>query len=126
MSRASKSRRSDKSGAAVLLAGVVLLVSAHAIAAEPTTLSPQQARGKQVYNGLCVFCHAPGLWGTTTLAKRMDKQHAVLDGRTDLAPATIRVAVRVGIGSMPPLRKTEVSDSDLDAVTAYLTRDRGH
>jgi hypothetical protein len=32
------------------------------------------------------------------------------------------VAVRVGIGSMPPLRKTEVSDSDLDAVIAYLTR----
>jgi len=107
--------------AAAFLACLVL-VSTRVIAAEPTTLSSQQARGKQVYNGLCVFCHAAGLWGTTTLAKRMDKQHAVLDGRTDLAPATIRVAVRVGIGSMPPLRKTEVSDSDLDAVIAYLTR----
>jgi len=107
--------------AAALLACVVLM-STRVVAAEPTALTPQQTRGGQVYNGLCVFCHAPGLWGTTTLAKRMDKQHAVLDGRTDLASATIRVAVRVGIGSMPPLRKTEVSDSDLDAVIAYLTR----
>jgi cytochrome c5 len=104
----------------------LLMASARVLAAEPAALSPQQEHGKKVYNGLCVFCHAPGLWGTTTLAKRMDKQHAVLDGRTDLAPATIRVAVRVGIGSMPPLRKTEVTDSDLDAVIAYLTRAGGN
>jgi cytochrome c5 len=109
---------------AALLACLVV-TSARVLAAEPAALAPQQEHGKKVYNGLCVFCHAPGLWGTTTLAKRMDKQHAVLDGRTDLAPATIRVAVRVGIGSMPPLRKTEVTDSDLDAVIAYLTRAGG-
>jgi hypothetical protein len=47
---------------------------------------------------------------------------AVLDQRSDLVPEFIEVIVRQGISFMPQFRKTEVSDADLQALTAYLTR----
>jgi hypothetical protein len=47
----------------------------------------------------------------------------VLDERTDLVPEFIEVIVRQGISFMPQFRKTEVSDADLEALSAYLTRD---
>jgi mono/diheme cytochrome c family protein len=34
------------------------------------------------------------------------------------------VIVRNGITVMPPFRKTEVTDAQLDAIVAYLTRPR--
>jgi (+)-pinoresinol hydroxylase len=64
------------------------------------------------------------VWGTNRLARRIDKDHAVLENRTDLTAAGIRAVVRAGVGSMPPLRRTEISDADLDAIAAYLTRQR--
>jgi (+)-pinoresinol hydroxylase len=54
----------------------------------------------------------------------MDKEKAVLENRTDLSAALVQTVVRTGIGSMPPLRKSELSDADLAAVAAYLTRAR--
>jgi (+)-pinoresinol hydroxylase len=87
-------------------------------------LTPVQAHGKQAYDHICIYCHAPGVWGANSLARRMDKEHAVLENRTDLTAAGIRAVVRTGIGSMPPLRRTELSDADVDAIAAYLTRPR--
>ena len=87
-------------------------------------LTPAQAKGKQVYDHICIYCHSPGVWGTNRLARRMDKEHAVLENRTDLTAAGIRAVVRMGVGSMPPLRRTELSDTDVDAIAAYLTRPR--
>lgn len=85
-------------------------------------LTALQAKGKQAYDHICIYCHAPGVWGTNRLARRMDKEHAVLENRTDLTAAGIRAVVRMGIGSMPPLRRTELADADVDAIAAYLTR----
>jgi mono/diheme cytochrome c family protein len=82
----------------------------------------QEQQGKRLFNHTCVYCHGPGVWGTNRLAKRLDKEHALLENRTDLAPEGIRAIVRNGIGSMPPLRKTELSDADVEAIAAYLTR----
>lgn len=95
---------------------LVLLLAAEAAFAE------QEQQGKRVFDHICVYCHGPGVWGTNRLAKRYDKDHALLESRTDLSPQAIRTIVRVGVGSMPPMRRTEVSDADLDAVAAYLTR----
>ena len=100
----------------------LLCLSGSAWAAEP--LTPAQAKGKQAYDHICIYCHSPGVWGTNRLARRMDKEHAVLENRTDLTAAGIRAVVRTGIGSMPPLRRTELSDADVDAIAAYLTRAR--
>jgi len=90
--------------------------------ADDAALTSQQEQGKRAYDHICVYCHSPGVWGTNRLSKRMDKEHAVLENRTDLSAAVIQTVVRTGIGSMPPLRKSELSDADLAAVAAYLTR----
>ena len=97
------------------------LATSLASANEPL-LTPQQQQGKSLYNHICVYCHSPGVWGTNRLSKRMDKEHAVLENRTDLSAGAIQTIVRTGIGSMPPLRKSELSDTDVSAIAAYLTR----
>jgi (+)-pinoresinol hydroxylase len=98
----------------IALTLVLLLTAGSALADED--------QGKRVFGHICVHCHGPGFWGTNRLAKRYDKDHALLESRTDLSAQAIRTIVRTGVGSMPPMRRTEVSDADLDAVAAYLTR----
>jgi cytochrome c5 len=98
------------------------MVGTATAAAENATLSAQEQAGKRLYDHTCIYCHGPGVWGTNRLAKRMDKEHAILENRTDLAAGAIEAIVRNGIGSMPPLRKTELSDADVAAIAAYLTR----
>jgi mono/diheme cytochrome c family protein len=104
------------------LAILTLALAAGLVNADDAALTPQQEQGRRAYNHICVYCHSPGVWGTNRLAKRMDKDHAVLENRTDLSAEVIQTVVRTGIGSMPPLRKSELSDADLAAVAAYLTR----
>jgi mono/diheme cytochrome c family protein len=45
---------------------------------------------------------------------------AILEQRSDLRPDYIKMAVRKGVSFMPSFRKTEISDSDLALVAAYL------
>jgi cytochrome c5 len=104
------------------LAILTLALASTVASADDIALTLQQEQGKRTYNHICVYCHSPGVWGTNRLSKRMDKEHAVLENRTDLSAAVIQTVVRTGIGSMPPLRKSELSDADLAAVAAYLTR----
>ena len=93
-----------------------------AFATAEAVLSAQEQEGKHLYDRTCIYCHGPGLWATNRIAKRLDKDHALLENRTDLSAEGIRAIVRSGVGSMPPLRKTELSDADVDAIAAYLTR----
>ena len=84
-------------------------------------------KGRDVYQYWCAACHGRGnrFPGTTALqAKYGGKVPGVLDDRTDLTPAAVRLFVRRGTSIMPFFRKTEVSDADLDALAAYLTRPR--
>jgi len=91
-------------------------------------------QGKAVFDQWCIGCHGPlpgmgrfppaGSYRLQQLYK--DTKPALLEERNDLAPELIRVAVRHGLPIMPPLRKTEVSDAELDAVIAYLTRNKGN
>lgn len=88
--------------------------------------SPSVQNGKAVYETWCVHCHgeaAPGpLPGTSALEIRYNGAlPAVLTDRTDLAPEYIRTVVRNGLFSMPRSRKTEISDSELEDIVAYLT-----
>jgi (+)-pinoresinol hydroxylase len=106
----------------VSLAILTLALHASVASADEPSLTPQQQQGKRLYDHLCVYCHSPGVWGTNRLSKRMDKEHAVLENRTDLSAGAIQTIVRTGIGSMPPLRKSELSDTDVSAIAAYLTR----
>lgn len=56
------------------------------------------------------------------MAKYQGTLPPLLEERTDMSPELIRTFVRNGITIMPFFRKTDVSDTDLDALVAYLIR----
>jgi mono/diheme cytochrome c family protein len=83
------------------------------------------AQGEQVYARWCVHCHAAGRGnpGTESLqVKYRGNVPAVLLERTDLTPEAVKQFVRQGILSMPPFRKTEITDAELAALAAYMTK----
>jgi len=90
------------------------------------TVSGQgQPRGYVEYQKYCSACHGEGVGKPGTLAlqaKYKGALPALLDKRTDLTPALIKMYVRNGVTVMPIFRKTEISDAELDAIAAYLTR----
>jgi mono/diheme cytochrome c family protein len=80
-------------------------------------------RGGQVFENWCAPCHAPGPRhpGTQALESLYKgAKPAALEQRTDLVPELTRSFVRTGVSVMPPFRKTEISDVDLEALAAYL------
>ena len=82
-------------------------------------------QGKAVYQSWCSPCHAggPNHPGTAALETKYEgKIPAVLEERTGLTPEFVRFYVRNGISIMPFFRKVEISDADLDAIGAYLSR----
>jgi mono/diheme cytochrome c family protein len=93
-------------------------------------------RGEEIYQARCNLCHgrvakdvAPGpgaqMSGTRALATKYGgKKPAVLEDRTDLSANVVKYYVRHGAGIMPFFRKTEVSDAELDAMAAYLSRSK--
>lgn len=103
---------------------LLLLIGAGvATAAEPgAALTPRQEQGRKLYNGSCVYCHGPNVWGTFTLGRRLGADHALLEQRTDLVGPYVKTVIRAGLGSMPAFRRTELTDADVDAIVDYLTR----
>ena len=95
---------------------------------------PLIRRGQEVFQARCNLCHGSltkdagpgtGAWmaGTQALEARYGgKKPAMLEARMDLTPELVRFYVRHGSGIMPFFRKTEISDADLDALGAYLSR----
>jgi (+)-pinoresinol hydroxylase len=84
-----------------------------------------QPRGYVEYTKFCSMCHGAGLGKPGTLAlqaKYKGSVPALLDQRTDLKAPLVKAYVRNGLSVMPIFRKTEISDADLDAIAAYLTR----
>lgn len=92
-----------------------------------TTIAPApgEPQGYVQFQRACSVCHGsgPAKPGTRALrAKYRNKLPALLEQRTDLTPVYVKFIVRHGVSVMPPFRKTELSDSDLDAIAAYLAR----
>jgi (+)-pinoresinol hydroxylase len=100
--------------------------------ADPALTEPLIRRGKAVFDGHCRTCHGAassaasrGFYpGTYALELRYKgKLPAALEQRTDLSAERVAAVVRHGGGGfMPPLRPTELSDDELKAVAAYLSR----
>jgi mono/diheme cytochrome c family protein len=91
------------------------------LAAEP---APTPS-GEAVYKRWCTHCHSAGRGnpGTESLqVKYGGKLPAVLLDRTDLSPQVVATFVRTGVLSMPPFRKTEVTDAELKVVAAYVAQ----
>ena len=106
---------------------LALLVLAGPVAAAQDAATV--ANGKALFTRLCAACHGADrsdqgramLPGTDALRIKYKGQlPALLERRTDLTPDVIRTFVRRGTWSMPPLRKTEISDTEIDAVSAYI------
>lgn len=112
------------------LLAVTVLACGAAWAGDAPQAADQVTVGRRVYDKWCVECHGPGpgfmgrpLTGTEALeAKYEGKLPPVLDQRTDLTPAFVNYFVRNGISLMPFFRRTEISDDDLAALGAYLSR----
>ena len=107
-----------------LLAGAMLgaLTSVHA---QTTAVE----LGKAKFEHTCAPCHAAGpgddgramLPGTDALRiKYKGELPALIEQRTDLNADAIKTFVRRGTWSMPPFRKTEVTDEDLADIAAYI------
>lgn len=80
-------------------------------------------QGKQIFDRSCASCHAAGdrMPGTASLAEKYKGVlPAVLEERNDMSLEFLSYYVRNGVLVMPPFRKVEVSDSDLEAMAAYL------
>lgn len=122
----------------VLVVGVA--VSTAVLAQEPpfpiaawsrTTASAEDKgspveRGAAVFNNWCSACHSRGPQNAPGTASLQNKYQgsvpAALQDRRDLTPDLIKFFVRNGVAMMAPLRKTEVSDADLEALAAYLAQ----
>lgn len=97
-----------------------------AIAGGGASSDTPAGQGKHVFDKWCAPCHAPApsrTSGTASLAvKYGGSLPAALEEREDMTPEFVRHFVRTGVLIMPPFRKTEISDAELDALGAYLTR----
>jgi (+)-pinoresinol hydroxylase len=123
-----------KAGACLAVAFCLLFLLKRSSAQQQTFVSawttslpsPQgEPRGYVQYQDYCSACHGEGRDKPGTLAlgaKYKGAEPALLEKRTDLTPQLIKLYVRNGITVMPIFRKTEISDADLDAIVAYLTR----
>ena len=109
------------------LVAIAIAASASAVAQDAAPVE----RGRVLYEYWCTPCHGPGIGnngaqhlpGTDALrVKYRGALPALLTERTDMAPDLVKTYVRQGITVMPFFRKTEIDDTELEAITAYLTR----
>jgi len=105
--------------------GLILLAASMGVAASETAPDGIDARprsGEKTYGLFCEGCHKPGTEGpgTRVLAARLGWDKAPLKGRQDLDPTYVKHVVRHGLIEMAPLRPTDITDEELDALITYL------
>lgn len=112
----------------VTIRALALISLVSTVGAEELQTSAE--RGAAVFALYCAPCHArlpentsaplnPGV--QSLMLKYNGARSPYIEERPDLADAQVLKAfVRGGTGSMPPFRKTEVSDEDIVAIAVYL------
>ncbi|MEN9705629.1 MAG: Cytochrome c6 [Pseudomonadota bacterium] len=116
----------------ILLVGTVATVVAPAAFAQSSP--PSAERGRSLFQQKCQPCHGTEpsdmghamLPGTDALRiKYRGALPAAIEQRKDLTPEAIKVYVRRGTWSMPPFRKTELSDGDIADIAAWIRKTAG-
>jgi mono/diheme cytochrome c family protein len=82
----------------------------------------QLEEGSRLFHARCGYCHLAGGTGTIMLGRRLGKDRALLESRSDLTSEYVKKITRVGLNSMPPHTRIEVPDSELDLIAAFITR----
>lgn len=85
--------------------------------------------GEALYSNMCGYCHLLGGMGTNVItvqqiAAGQAPEMGLLANRTDLDAEYVTMVVRGGKGAMPPQTRVDVTDAELQAIAAYLTRER--
>jgi mono/diheme cytochrome c family protein len=119
----------DVARVAAIFLFVALATAQVAHSAEPVGASKIGAQdvGRLTYEKWCAPCHAPGPDhpGTQALdALYKGSKPGALIERSDLTPPIVKQFVRKGVSVMPFFRKTEISDTELDALAAFLSRQK--
>lgn len=87
------------------------------------------ASGEAVYDKWCSHCHGPESQehpGTIALlTKYQGNLPADIREREDLTEESVSFYVRNGISVMPFFRKTEINDSELEALSRYIVNYAG-
>ena len=117
---------------AVAATGALILALATAKAAlsdEPVGAGKSAAQnvGQLTYDKWCAPCHAPGPDhpGPQALDTLYEgSKPGALIQRADLTPPIVKQFVRKGVSVMPFFRKTEISDPELDALAAFLSKQK--
>jgi (+)-pinoresinol hydroxylase len=118
------------SAAVALMVQAALMVQLAAAAQLSATARPSASAathtGKPLYERWCAECHAPGPGhpGTQQLDRTRGAKLAVLTERRDLSVEYLRYVVRNGQNAMPAYRQTEISDTELQQISQYLTSRR--
>jgi (+)-pinoresinol hydroxylase len=90
------------------------------------TIGTPAERGKVIFDSACNVCHSRDVRNapaTTSLEFKYQGQlPAALEDRTDLTAELITFYIRNGIAMMPFFRKTELSDADVELLSAYLVK----
>jgi cytochrome c553 len=93
---------------------------------QPGSSAQSSDRGWMAFQGACGVCHgtsdAPGT--ISLAAKYRGAVPALLERRTDLTPQFVLYYIRHGVAMMAPFRKTELNDTDAQAIAHYLARRR--
>ena len=79
--------------------------------------------GKGLFDLYCIACHGAGPEhpGTMRLQERLSEDQAPLLNRDNLQPEYVKLVVREGFKLMPPFRPSEITDTQLDLLTDYIT-----
>jgi cytochrome c5 len=79
--------------------------------------------GKEVFDHYCNYCHgsADGA-GTTQLARTRGKDKALLTERRDLSAQYVEYVVRHGLKAMPAFVPSDLTDTRLKALVAFLAK----
>jgi mono/diheme cytochrome c family protein len=108
------------SRALVLSLATLLCSLATTSLAEVGAATEQERGGEEIFADKCVYCHAPGGWGTRVLEARVPEGEAPLMDRRNLPAHYTAFVVRNGIGSMPQLTPTDLSDAELARLAQWL------
>ncbi len=83
--------------------------------------------GETLFANRCGACHLAGGMGTNLLTKQrmmagQPPETGMLSNRTDLTADYVKTVVRQGKMAMPRLTRVDVTDVELDSISAYLAK----